>query len=313
MALSSSYWLARGGQRLFALQAQRQCGLQPGLRGGVVETGQFLVDLRSSLRIGGDLLLRRFDGALQFALARDQRARLEGGLLGLAFQRAQLLARGVEPALGIDDRIVQLAVTLLRIGQLLVKFLEACLAQAAALAQLVQLRAQLGQLAVELAAPRLAGLGLLRQAQQLHLRLVSAGLRFGGLAPGAGQAQRGFGVGGFDAHTGAARFVGDQALCAELALQVLDLLLPRQHAGLLGIGRVEAHRVLRHRMAFARHDHFAMRQLTARGQRLVQAGRGVHAFEPVVEQRLQPGIVQPQQLRQARQRAVRAGDGAGIR
>ena len=52
-----------------------------------------------------------------------------------------------------------------------------------------------------------------------------------------------------------------------------------------------------------------MRQLAARGQRLVEAGGGVDAFEPVVEQRLQAGVVQAQQVRQARQRAVRVGDG----
>ena len=42
-----------------------------------------------------------------------------------------------------------------------------------------------------------------------------------------------------------ARLVGDQRLRAQLALEVLDFLRARQHAGLLGIGRVEAHRVLR--------------------------------------------------------------------
>ena len=50
--------------------------------------------------------------------------------------------------------------------------------------------------------------------------------------------------------------------------------------------------------------------LRARGQRLVEARRGVDAFEPVVEQRLQAGIAQAQQVGQARQRPVRAGDRA---
>ena len=200
---------------------------------------------------------------------------------------------------------------LLRIGQLLVQFLETGFAQRTALLQLVELRLHLGELTVQLRAPRLAGLGLLRQAQQLHLRLVRAGLCLGCLAPRRAQAQRGLGVRRLGAYAAAARLVGDQPLRAHLALQVLDLLLARQHAGLLGIRRVEGHRVLRHRVAFARHDHFAMRQLAARGQRLVQAAGGVHAFEPVVQQRLQAGVVQTQQLGQARQRAVRVGMRAG--
>jgi hypothetical protein len=61
-----------------------------------------------------------------------------------------------------------------------------------------------------------------------------------GLAPRRQQALRGVGVGGLGAHRGAARLVGDQRLRTALAVEVLDLLRPRQHAGLLGIGRVEA-------------------------------------------------------------------------
>ena len=49
----------------------------------------------------------------------------------------------------------------------------------------------------------------------------------------------------------AARVFGDQRLRALLAVEVLDLLRARQHAGLLGVRRVEADRELRHRMALA--------------------------------------------------------------
>ena len=60
-----------------------------------------------------------------------------------------------------------------------------------------------------------------------------------GLAARAGQPLRGLGVGRLGAHQRAARLVGDQRLGAQLALEVLDLLRARQHAGLLGVGRVE--------------------------------------------------------------------------
>ena len=64
------------------------------------------------------------------------------------------------------------------------------------------------------------------------------------------QAQRGFGVGRPRRARWRLRASSAISACARmLALEVLDLLLPRQHAGLLGIGRVEAHRVQRHRMA----------------------------------------------------------------
>ena len=94
--------------------------------------------------------------------------------------------------------------------------------------------------------------GLLGQAQQFDLQLVRARLRLGGLAARLHQPLRGLGAGGLDAH---------QRRCAPrrrsapgraaAAVEVLDLLRPRQHAGLLGIGRVEADREGAHRMAVA--------------------------------------------------------------
>ena len=150
------------------------------------------------------------------------------------------------------------------VAELHVELLEARLAGGAAFGQRLELGVDLGQLLVELAAARLRGLGLLRQAQQLDLQLVRAGLRLGRPRGARWQPLRGVGVGRLAAHQRAARLVGDQRLCALLALEVLDLLRARQHAGLLGVGRVEGHGELRHRMALAGHDDFAVRQLAAR-------------------------------------------------
>jgi hypothetical protein len=52
-------------------------------------------------------------------------------------------------------------------------------------------------------------------------------------------------------------------------------------------------------MALRRQDQLAVRELAARGQRLVQLGGGVDALQPVVQQRLQAGVVQPQQVASA--------------
>jgi hypothetical protein len=61
-------------------------------------------------------------------------------------------------------------------------------------------------------------------------------------------------------------------------------------------------------VAVARHDHFAVRQLRALRERLVEADRRVDTLQPVVQQRLQPGVLQPEQIVQARQGAVRVVD-----
>jgi len=301
---------ARVGQMLFTLQLERQRGLQARLRGGVVEAAELELELLTGLHIAGDLRRRGFDAALQFVAPRRQRARLEVRLLGLAFQRALLLARIGQHTLGGDHRIVEFGVALLRVRQFDVEFLEARLAAAAAFFQRFELGVELGQFVGELFAPLGRGIGLLRQAQQFDMQRVRLVLRRTCLAARRQQALRGVGIGRFEAHRCGLAVVGDQGLRTLLTAEVLDLLRTRQHAGLFGIGRVEAHRVLAHRMAVARHDHFAVRELAARGHCVVDAGRRVHAFEPVAQQRLQAGVAQAQQIAQPRQRLVAVRDGA---
>jgi hypothetical protein len=145
-------------------------------------------------------------------------------------------------------------------------------------------------------------LGLLGQAQQFHVQLVGAGLRLAGLAARLHQALRRVGVGRFGRTSGERAPRRRSAPGRALAVEVFDLLRARQHAGLLGVGRVEAHRELAHRMAGAGHDDFAVRQLVAlRPAPRRGSGGGVDAFEPVAQQRLQAGVVQAQQVGQARQ------------
>ena len=115
----------------------------------------------------------------------------------------------------------------------------------AALLQFFQQRIDFGQVAGDLLAARAGLLGQLRQAQGFDLQLVGAALRLGGFAPRRHQPLRGIGVGGFGAHQRRARFFGDQRLGAQLLFEVLDFLLARQQAGLLGILRIEAHAVRR--------------------------------------------------------------------
>ncbi len=152
---------------------------------------------------------------------------------------------------------------LLAVGQLHVELFEAALRGDAAFLQLFELRIDFGQVAGELLAACARLLGQLRQPQCFDLQFVRAALRFGRFAARRDQALRRVGVGGFGAHQRGARFFGDQRLGAQLLLEVLDLLLARQQAGLLGILRIEAHAVRGDRMAALDVDRFARLQLVA--------------------------------------------------
>jgi hypothetical protein len=256
----------------------------------------------------GDLLGGGFQAALQLAAARSQLARLKLRFLRLALQCTQLLAGVGQPAVSSDHGILELGVALLGGAELDVEFLEAALACDPPCLDLVELCVELRQLAAELLAPAVRGVGLLGQAQQLHLQLVGAGLRLGRVAAGRGQALGGIGVGRLQAHRAGTGLVGNQRLRALAAFEVLDLLRPRQHPGLFGVGGVEGHRELRDAVPLAHHDDLAMREPVALRQGFVQARGRVDALEPVVEQGGQAGVVQAQQIGQARQCPVRVLD-----
>ena len=99
-------------------------------------------------------------------------------------------------------------------------------------------------------------------------------------------------------------------LRAPLAVEVFDLLRARQQAGLFGVGRIEGHGMLRHGVAFARHDHFAVGQARALRQRFVYRRSRIDTLQPVAQQRLQARVTQAQQVGQARQGLVRGLQGA---
>ena len=275
----------------FAIKFERQRGLQAGLGRRVVQGGQFFCPLRSGLGLGGGLLLRGLNGALQLGPPCAQLPGLKLRLLRPALQCPALLAGLGQRALGGDHGFVQLGMALLRGGQLHVQLVKPRFADGTPLVQALKLAIGLGQLGIELAAARLAGLGLLAQPQGFDLQLVGPGLGLGGVAAGAHQALGDVGAGGLDAHQRAARLVADEGLGALLAVQVLDLLGPGQQAGLLGIGCVESHREVADGMAVAGHQHLAVGQPAALGQCFVQAGRRVHAFQPISEQGFEAGRV----------------------
>ena len=191
---------------------------------------------------------------------------------------------------------------LLRAAELHVELFEARFGGTPALVQLFDLRADLAQLFVELPRARAGSLGLLRQPHQLDLHFVRTLARRGRVALHGRKALRCVAVRCFGAHRASLRLFGQQGLRTHLSVEVLDFLRARQHAGLLAVGRVEGDRMLRHRVALARHDHFAVRELVPAAQCRIERIGGVHAFEPVVQQRLQPGIAELQQRGQARQR-----------
>lgn len=147
-----------------------------------------------------------------------------------------------------------------------------------------------------------AGLfGQLREAQRLDLQFVRARLRVGGFAARRHQPLRGVGIGGLGAHQGRAGLLADQRLGAQLAVEVLHLLLARQHAGLLGVGGVEVDAVRADRMAALHVDRLAGLQRAALGQSLLEARGGVAAVQPVGQQGLLARVVEAQQARQPRQ------------
>ena len=237
----------------------------------------------------------------------------------MSFQGAQLLTGLIDAALFLNDRFIQLGMALLRGGQLHVQLFKAGFTLGASLLQLFQLSVHLGQLVVQLGTTGLALFGLLRELKHLHLQLVGAGLGVGSLLAHAHHATRGFGVGRLGPHQTAAGFVGQQGLCSDLPLQVFNLLRPRQHARLFGIRCIKTHRELTHRVALTGHDDFAVGELGARSQCLVQIGGGVDALQPIVEQGFEATTrrcsIQTQQIGQAGKRVVAVGDagfGQGI-
>ena len=298
---------ALGAQRLFALQFQRQCALQSGLGRRIRKPGQFFA---RPLFLHGDrcsLLGRGLDGALQLAAARLDRTLRKLRFLGFPLQAALLLAALRQPALGLDHLVAELGMALLAVGQLHVQFLEPRLGGDAAFLQRFQQGVHFRQVARDLVA---AGAGLLRQLgqpQRLHLQRVRAGLGFGRFAPRGHEALRRIAVGGVGSNQGGARLLGHQRLRPQLLLEILDFLLPRQQARLLRVLRVKAHAVRGDRMPARDEDRFAVAQLLAGGQRFLEAGGRVTAVQPIRQQRLLAGIVQPQQVGQPRQRRRRLG------
>ena len=136
------------------------------------------------------MLRGRVDDAFEFGFARGEAALGELGLLGLTLQAALLLTAIVQAALGIDDGLIQLRMTLLAVGQLHVELFEAGFSGGAAFLQIGQLGFHFRQITTDLLAARTRLLSQLAQAQGLHLQLVRSGLCGRGLGADADQALR---------------------------------------------------------------------------------------------------------------------------
>ena len=211
--------------------------------------------------VGLHLLRRRSRSSVAARLARAPARALELRLLRPALERAQLLARGASAALGGTHRLFEVGLALLRVGQLRRAPRSAPRRRAAAVSS--SLRVDLGQLVSQLRAALVAASAC---DDRRSSSTCSSCARVCARRPRADrlQALAGIGVGGLEADQRGARLVGDHRLRPRLALQVLDLLRARQHAGLLGVGRVEGDGELRDGVAVARHDDLAVRELAAR-------------------------------------------------
>ena len=267
----------------------------------------------SAARLACELLRARSRSRARARARRAaERAQLELRLLRLRARASRsCVARRVERALGGAHRLVELGLALLGDAEL------ARRAPRSAPRSRGAARAELGELArrarrARRRAARAARWSARRAASGAAARPASwcaARLRCGRVALARREMRCDASVLAASARTRRLRDSSAiERLRARLPVEVLDLLGARQQAGLLGVGRVEADRELADRVALARHDDFAVRQARARGERRVEVGRGVDAFEPVAEQRRQARVAEMQQVGEARQRAVRVRD-----
>ena len=229
-------WRARDSAS--ALGAQFQRVLQAGLRGRGVQLGQvglelFEFDIGALALIGGQLAV-----ALQVGDADLDAALGEFRLLRGALQFAQPGASGL--GLGGQGLAFDLGVgeTRLMLGQFFVQRFEAGLGFLARGAQVFLVGRDFLQVLAQ-ARGALAGLlGLLLQARMLELDVVHAARDFGHALARRRDRWGHLLPGDLGAGHGGAGLVGDQLL-RDFALQVLDLLLAGQQAGLFGVGRVK--------------------------------------------------------------------------
>ncbi len=89
-------------------------------------------------------------------------------------------------------------------------------------------------------------------------------------------------------------------------LQLFDLALACQHTVQLAVRRMEQHAVRADQMALRRHQPGAGRQIAALAQRLVQAGHGIHARQPVIHHGRRLRILAAHVVRQRRQTGLRS-------
>ncbi|OIQ72209.1 hypothetical protein GALL_461690 [mine drainage metagenome] len=171
-----------------------------------------------------------------------------------------------------------------------VEFLEARLALHLLGLQVALLGMDVLQIGLDLAVPRSRLLGLLGQFEQFDLHhvqllgvLLLAALQRGVLLLRLPKVA--FGL--VRLSTG---LFGDELFGLHLPLQVVDFLLPRQHAGLLGVRRIETHALARHCVAFWGEQQVLRRQRGAQRECLLQGRGDEHSRKPVGQQAVQPGI-----------------------
>ena len=146
------------------------------MRGGVGQAGQLI--LRTLLLIGqrAGLLAGGFYGARQLGAAGMQAAVRKSGLLRLALKAAQLLARFVQAALGLQHPVTQLGMTLLAVRQLHIEFFKARLCGNFALFDIAQLCFDFRKICRNLRITSAGLLGQLRQTQGFNLQFMGSAL-----------------------------------------------------------------------------------------------------------------------------------------
>ncbi|KGD44404.1 hypothetical protein DO72_5716 [Burkholderia pseudomallei] len=296
---------ARGAERLLLRRAHFERVLQAGVRGLLVDRLELRARILQRRRDALGLLVRDLDRALQLVDAVRGLARGEARVGGRALALARLLARVRQRLVERFERELIVLEARLQFGELGVVALEIRLRLRAQRTLLLDLRADLLEFLADLRAALRIALVRLRELEHVHLQRVHALRRTLGLRAHFGQRLRRLRVCRFRSDRRRLRLVGQERLRAHLARQVLDFLRAREHARLLGVGRVELHARARDDVARLHDERAALRQLHARGERLREVVGDEHRAEPIVEHRAQARVVDAHERQERAQRARR--------
>ncbi len=296
--------LARRAERLLCRDARPQRELERRARRCVGQFGESQFALLAfgqalSFDPAGlvDLRFEAFDPSLDLA-------RRERRFLGEPFGIAQCRAPLAELALGAFLLECEFLRALLALREFRVQALELGALSFDRRARFTQCLRHLVELAADSAANLLGALELLLDA----LRLEPPGGEFAHCAIVfvASEAERGRCPGRrrFDLRRARPGLLGHLLLCAQLARELFEFVLARQHALLLGVDRVEPDPLPAHHVTLWRDERCARAELLALRHCLFEPVGGEQVVQPVVEQRLHRRVFVPNQAHERAQRVV---------